>query len=67
MALGYYENPDKTGEDFHTDENGMRWFKTGDVGRFNADGTVSIVDRKKDLIKLAGGEYIGARGENAQT
>jgi hypothetical protein len=35
--------------------------QTGDIGRFNADGTLAIVDRKKDLIKLAGGEYIGAQ------
>ena len=36
----------------------MRWFKTGDIGRWNADGTLSIIDRKKDLVKLAHGEYI---------
>lgn len=34
------------------------WFKTGDVAQFNADGTMSIIDRIKNLVKLAGGEYI---------
>ncbi|KAF5317744.1 hypothetical protein D9619_012548 [Psilocybe cf. subviscida] len=34
------------------------WFRTGDVGRWNADGTLSIVDRLKNLVKLQGGEYI---------
>ncbi|BGP38810.1 long-chain fatty acid-CoA ligase [Rhodotorula kratochvilovae] len=34
------------------------WFKTGDVGRWNKDGTLSVIDRKKILVKLAGGEYI---------
>lgn len=35
------------------------WFMTGDIGRWNADGTLSIIDRKKNLVKLSGGEYIG--------
>merc|ERR1712107_295260 len=50
--------PEKTKEDFFTDENGMRWFKTGDIGRFEEDGKLTIVDRKKDLVKLQLGEYI---------
>ncbi|KAI9601823.1 hypothetical protein KEM48_001109 [Puccinia striiformis f. sp. tritici PST-130] len=38
-----------------TDEG---WFKTGDIAQWNQDGTLSIIDRKKNLVKLAGGEYI---------
>jgi long-chain acyl-CoA synthetase len=34
------------------------WFRTGDVGQFMADGSIRIVDRKKNLVKLKGGEYI---------
>lgn len=56
-ALGYYKNPEKTAEDFHT-VNGMRWFSTGDIGRFEADGCLRIIDRKKDLVKLQAGEYV---------
>jgi long-chain acyl-CoA synthetase len=34
------------------------WFHTGDIGQFMSDGSVRIVDRKKNLVKLKGGEYI---------
>lgn len=57
IAVGYYKNPKKTKEDF-CDENGRRWFRTGDVGEFDKDGSVKIIDRKKDLVKLQFGEYV---------
>ena len=58
--------PEKTKEDFFTDEKGIRWFKTGDIGRFEADGKLTIVDRKKDLVKLQLGEYISLGKVEAQ-
>merc|ERR1711936_558608 len=57
VAKEYYGMPEKTKEDFFN-ENGKRWFKTGDVGHMMPDGTIKIVDRKKDLVKLQGGEYV---------
>ncbi len=47
---GYWRMPEKTADDFTTD----LWFKTGDVGRIDADGYVTIVGRSKDLI-ISGG------------
>ena len=38
VALGYFRLPDKTAEDFFTDSNGTRWFRTGDVGEIFEDG-----------------------------
>ncbi|HSV69797.1 MAG TPA: malonyl-CoA synthase [Methylibium sp.] len=47
---GYWRMPEKTAEEFTADG----WFRTGDVGRFDADGYVTIVGRSKDLI-ISGG------------
>ncbi|XP_033109168.1 long-chain-fatty-acid--CoA ligase 4-like [Anneissia japonica] len=57
ITLGYYKNPQKTQEDFLV-EKGKRWFKTGDIGEMRPDGTLKIIDRKKDLVKLQTGEYV---------
>jgi len=58
IALGYYANESKTAEDFHIDSDGKRWFASGDIGEFQYDGCLKIIDRKKDLVKLSGGEYV---------
>lgn len=47
---GYWRMPEKTAEEFTADG----WFKTGDVGRIEADGWVSIVGRSKDLVITGG-------------
>lgn len=48
------------------DEKGMRWFYTGDIGRFHPDGCLEIIDRKKDIVKLQHGEYLSL-GKVTQT
>jgi len=57
VAKGYYGLPEKTNEDFFND-HGKRWFRTGDIGQMMPNGTIKIIDRKKDLVKLQGGEYV---------
>jgi long-chain acyl-CoA synthetase len=57
VTKGYYQLPEKTAEAFK-EEGGRVWFYTGDIGAFDADGWLRIVDRKKDLVKLIRGEYI---------
>jgi long-chain acyl-CoA synthetase len=46
--------PEKTEEVFSKDG----WFSTGDIGQFMEDGSIRIVDRVKNLVKLKGGEYV---------
>jgi long-chain acyl-CoA synthetase len=50
ISPGYYNRPDATAEVFTPDG----WFKTGDIVRMDEDGYVYIVDRKKDMINVAG-------------
>jgi long-chain acyl-CoA synthetase len=57
VTAGYYKEPEKTAEAF-VEEDGRIWFRTGDVGVFESNGTLRIIDRKKDLVKLQTGEYI---------
>ena len=58
VSRGYYKMPEKTAEDFIAHEDGKVYFHTGDIGVMHADGVLQIIDRKKDLIKLEGGEYV---------
>ncbi|HKN33157.1 MAG TPA: long-chain fatty acid--CoA ligase [Terriglobales bacterium] len=50
---GYWNRPEETSNAFVED-----WFKTGDIGNLDAEGFLSITDRKKDLIKTSGGKFI---------
>jgi long-chain acyl-CoA synthetase len=51
---GYWQKPEQTAESFTADG----WFKTGDIGALNAEGYLSITDRKKELIKTSNGKFI---------
>ncbi|KAJ7750931.1 long-chain-fatty-acid-CoA-ligase [Mycena maculata] len=56
VISGYFKRPDLNSDP--TIFAGDGWLRTGDVGRWNPDGTLSLIDRIKNLVKLAGGEYI---------
>jgi long-chain acyl-CoA synthetase len=54
VTKGYFKR-----DDLNSDKEifaGDGWFRTGDVGQWNKDGTLSIIDRIKNLVKLQGGE-----------
>uniref|UniRef100_A0A0N5AK34 long-chain-fatty-acid--CoA ligase n=1 Tax=Syphacia muris TaxID=451379 RepID=A0A0N5AK34_9BILA len=57
VSIGYYKQPEKTAESF-IEIDGVRYFATGDIGEMRDDGSLMIIDRKKDLVKLQHGEYI---------
>jgi long-chain acyl-CoA synthetase len=54
VFTGYWHKPEADAECF--DAEG--WFRTGDIGRFDADGFLFITDRKKELMKTSGGKMV---------
>lgn len=54
MMLGYHKQPDKTRDGEWYNPLGERFIRTGDIGSFDADGFLILMDRKKDLI-ISGG------------
>ena len=54
VFIGYWKKDKETAEAFTADG----WFKTGDIGKIDADGYLSITDRKKELLKTSGGKLI---------
>lgn len=54
MMIGYLNKPEKTAEAEWFDPSGKRFIRTGDVGRFDAEGFLTLLDRKKDMI-ISGG------------
>jgi acyl-CoA synthetase (AMP-forming)/AMP-acid ligase II len=54
MMVGYHRQPGKTREAEWFDPEGKRFIRTGDVGRFDDDGFLTLFDRKKDMI-ISGG------------
>ncbi|KAJ3482489.1 hypothetical protein NLG97_g7556 [Lecanicillium saksenae] len=49
----YFKNPEETANALSDG-----WFKTGDIGEFDQDGHLRVIDRVKNLVKMQGGEYI---------
>ncbi len=54
MMTGYHNQPGKTAEATWYDKDGRRFIRHGDMGRFDEDGFLILMDRKKDLI-ISGG------------
>eukprot|EP00965_Chrysotila_dentata_P189802 6173519-Pleurochrysis_carterae.AAC.1 len=60
VSLGYYKQPALTAGEFRADG----FFKTGDIGMLTPSGALKIIDRKKNLVKLKGGEYVALERMN---
>ena len=54
MMTGYFGQPEKTAEAEWFDASGKRFIRTGDIGRFDDDGILTLLDRRKDMI-ISGG------------
>jgi len=54
MMNGYHRQPEQTREAEWYAPDGKRFIRTGDIGRFDADGFLTLLDRKKDMV-ISGG------------
>ena len=54
VFAGYFKDPQATAEVLGDDG----WLRTGDIARIDADGYVTITDRKKDILVTAGGKNV---------
>ncbi|EFO92326.1 hypothetical protein CRE_10875 [Caenorhabditis remanei] len=54
VTSGYYKNPDATTSSFTEDG----YLKTGDIGRFTPEGSLQIIDRRKNVFKLPQGKFV---------
>lgn len=62
VAVGYYENAEETEQAFF-EQNGIRWWRSGDIAEIDERGRIAIVDRKKNLAKLRSAGYFIALGK----
>ncbi|KAI0201976.1 AMP-binding enzyme [Astrocystis sublimbata] len=66
VMKGYWQKPEATADTTHTDPDGTRWLKTGDVAyidEYKPGGKWRIVDRIKELIKVKGNQVAPAELE----
>jgi long-chain acyl-CoA synthetase len=54
MMNGYHNKPEKTAEAEWYSPDGKRFIRTGDIGWFDADGFLTLMDRKKDMVITGG-------------
>jgi long-chain acyl-CoA synthetase len=54
VMKAYFNNPEQTAKALTSDS----WFKSGDIGEFDVNGQLRVIDRIKNLVKMQGGEYI---------
>ncbi|KAH3765296.1 long-chain-fatty-acid-CoA ligase 1 [Pelomyxa schiedti] len=54
IAAGYFKQDELTKQSFDSDG----WFHTGDIGTWHWDGSLELIDRRKNIAKLHNGEYV---------
>lgn len=60
----YWNRPEATAASLQTDDEGTEWYYTGDMGYFDEDGYLYIVDRKDEMIVSGGENIYSAEVEN---
>lgn len=63
ITSGYYKDPEATAVAF---PDGDGWMATGDIGQWNPNGSLQIIDRRKNLFKISQGEYVSPESLEAE-